>query len=119
MPPFGKGPDQQKINSQGNSYIHNLFPKIDFIESCHMIDPKDEDIQKSVDLDQQKENEIEEERVHKKEQKEVQEGKLPLPVADRGDGMLHDEGNDNDAIQQPMGGIQVDRLDSEVRKMCI
>ena len=80
-----------------------------------MIDPKDEDIQKSVDLDQQKENEIEEESVQKEERREVEEGELPLPVADRDDGKLHAEGNDNDAIQQPMGGVQADKLDSEVR----
>lgn len=34
IPPFGEGPDQREIYNQGNAYIHNLFPDIDFIHVC-------------------------------------------------------------------------------------
>lgn len=37
IPPFGKGPDQQKIHNQGNGYVHREFPKTDFILSCAMV----------------------------------------------------------------------------------
>ena len=37
--PFNKkGPDQQQLFRQGNKYIHENFPKIDFINECHVID---------------------------------------------------------------------------------
>ena len=35
MPPFGHGPDQQKLFNRGNQYIRDEFPHIDFIQSCH------------------------------------------------------------------------------------
>ncbi len=37
IPPFGKGPDQQKIHNRGNSYIKENFPLTDFITSCEEI----------------------------------------------------------------------------------
>lgn len=37
IPPFGKGPDQQKIHNQGNAYVHREFPQTDFILSCAML----------------------------------------------------------------------------------
>jgi hypothetical protein len=60
MPPFGKGPDQQKLHNRGislylnylsycncciylylgNSYIRNEFPLIDFIEQCELVEKK-------------------------------------------------------------------------------
>lgn len=39
IPPFGKGPDQQKIHNRGNSYIKENFPLTDFITSCKDITP--------------------------------------------------------------------------------
>lgn len=36
IPPFGKGPDQGKLFNQGNSYIRENFPLIDFLVSCEM-----------------------------------------------------------------------------------
>ena len=39
MPPFGSGPDQQEIHREGNRYIRRLFPRIDFINSCHIVEP--------------------------------------------------------------------------------
>ena len=39
IPPFGKGPDQQKIHNRGNAYVREKFPKVDFIKSCHMVEP--------------------------------------------------------------------------------
>lgn len=38
IPPFGKGPDQQEIYREGNSYIRRLFPRLDFIKECHMVE---------------------------------------------------------------------------------
>lgn len=38
MPPFGKGPNPSKIHNRGNNYIHEEFPKIDFLQSCKVID---------------------------------------------------------------------------------
>ena len=36
IPPFGKGPDQQKIFNRGNNYIREEFPNVDFIKSCEL-----------------------------------------------------------------------------------
>lgn len=36
IPPFGKGPSQQKIHNRGNDYIRKEFPNIDFIKSCEL-----------------------------------------------------------------------------------
>lgn len=41
MPPFGRGPDQQKLHNRGNAYIRSEFPLIDFIESCLIISSDD------------------------------------------------------------------------------
>lgn len=38
IPPFGHGPDQQKIHQQGNNYIRTNFPQIDFINSCVLLE---------------------------------------------------------------------------------
>ena len=38
IPPFGKGPDQQKIQNRGNSYVHESFPLIDYLQSCTVIE---------------------------------------------------------------------------------
>lgn len=37
IPPFGRGPDQQKIHNQGNEYVRRNFPKTDFIQSCELV----------------------------------------------------------------------------------
>ena len=37
IPPFGRGPDQQKIHNQGNAYVRRNFPKIDFIQTCELV----------------------------------------------------------------------------------
>lgn len=43
MKPFNKkGIDQGKIFNEGNEYVRREFPKIDFIESCEMIEVSDE-----------------------------------------------------------------------------
>lgn len=39
IPPFGTGPDQQMIHREGNAYIHRLYPKTDFIQSCRVVEP--------------------------------------------------------------------------------
>lgn len=38
IPPFGHGPDQQKIHQLGNNYIRTNFPHIDFINSCVLLE---------------------------------------------------------------------------------
>ena len=42
IPPFGKGVDQQQIHVQGNKYVRNNFPLTDFIYSCKMVLPDEE-----------------------------------------------------------------------------
>ena len=37
IPPFGNGPDQQKIHNRGNAYIRENFPKTDFLLHCEMV----------------------------------------------------------------------------------
>lgn len=44
IPPFGKGPDQQKLLNRGNSYIRDNFPKIDFIESCRVVEEESSEV---------------------------------------------------------------------------
>lgn len=36
IPPFGKGPDQQKIHNRGNAYLRENFPLVDYILSCEV-----------------------------------------------------------------------------------
>lgn len=38
IPPFGNGPDQQMIYTQGNAYIRSKFPRVDFINFCTLLD---------------------------------------------------------------------------------
>eukprot|EP00603_Paraphysomonas_imperforata_P014021 CAMPEP_0114458108 /NCGR_PEP_ID=MMETSP0104-20121206/4514_1 /TAXON_ID=37642 ORGANISM="Paraphysomonas imperforata, Strain PA2" /NCGR_SAMPLE_ID=MMETSP0104 /ASSEMBLY_ACC=CAM_ASM_000202 /LENGTH=200 /DNA_ID=CAMNT_0001630687 /DNA_START=40 /DNA_END=642 /DNA_ORIENTATION=- len=42
IPPYGKGPDQQQLYRQGNSYIREQFPLTDFIQRCR-VKGKDEE----------------------------------------------------------------------------
>jgi hypothetical protein len=44
IPPFGDGPDQQQIYSQGNAYIRSQFPRVDFIKFCSLIELEPENI---------------------------------------------------------------------------
>jgi cyclophilin family peptidyl-prolyl cis-trans isomerase len=37
IPPFGKGPDQQKIHNRGNAYLKENFPMVDYIISCEVV----------------------------------------------------------------------------------
>jgi hypothetical protein len=43
MPPFGEGPDQSEIFRQGNAYVRSLYPKIDFLNTCSLIDLEPEE----------------------------------------------------------------------------
>ena len=38
MPPWGKGPLQNKIHNRGRSYIDEEFPKLDYFEKCKAVD---------------------------------------------------------------------------------
>ena len=42
--PYGKGPDQQEIYVQGNQYVRDNFPLIDFINSCQVISEVSPDV---------------------------------------------------------------------------
>jgi peptidyl-prolyl cis-trans isomerase A (cyclophilin A) len=37
--PQGKGPDQDRIEKEGNGYLQRDFPKLDFIESARLVAP--------------------------------------------------------------------------------
>jgi len=61
IPPFGRGPDQQKIHNQGNAYIHRNFPKIDFINSCELVySPKEKFVVSEPVQEQQQEESLQE-----------------------------------------------------------
>jgi peptidyl-prolyl cis-trans isomerase A (cyclophilin A) len=53
IPPFGKGPNQQKIHNQGNQYIRTEFPNIDFIKSCELEESKRDSEEESERLMQE------------------------------------------------------------------
>ena len=42
IPPFGEGPDQHQIHDLGNQYIRTYFPRIDFINSCVLLENREE-----------------------------------------------------------------------------
>ena len=35
--PRGRGPDQGKLNAEGNAYLQKDFPKLDFIKSATIV----------------------------------------------------------------------------------
>ena len=74
IPPFGKGPDQQKIHNRGNSYIREKFPLTDFITSCKDITPvKETEVMEATQETDDGAAAVEKEdieRVDKKEQEE-------------------------------------------------
>ena len=39
---FGTGPDQQRIYQEGNQYLRENFPALDYIESCEFVKPANE-----------------------------------------------------------------------------
>lgn len=41
-PPFGKGPDQQKLTEEGEAYLQANFPNLDRIESVEIVDAPSE-----------------------------------------------------------------------------
>lgn len=48
MPPFGEGPDQSQIFQQGNAYVRSLYPKIDFLNTCSLIDSEPEAVEQEM-----------------------------------------------------------------------
>lgn len=38
IPPYGGGPDQQKIHNRGTAYLEENFPKLDYLQSCRVIE---------------------------------------------------------------------------------
>ena len=51
IPPFGEGPDQQEIFREGNAYVREFFPHIDFIQSCSMLEDIDPDADREEDAE--------------------------------------------------------------------
>ena len=39
-PPDGPGPDQERIEKEGNSYLDNAFPKLDYIKIARIVESK-------------------------------------------------------------------------------
>jgi peptidyl-prolyl cis-trans isomerase A (cyclophilin A) len=39
-PPNGPGPDQERIEKEGNSYLDNAFPKLDYIKTARIVESK-------------------------------------------------------------------------------
>jgi cyclophilin family peptidyl-prolyl cis-trans isomerase len=37
IPPFGSGPDQQRVFQYGNAYLRQDFPQLDYILSCRLV----------------------------------------------------------------------------------
>ena len=38
MPPWGKGPDPQKIYGEGYGYLAREFPELDYLETCRVVE---------------------------------------------------------------------------------
>ena len=38
MPPWGTGPDQGKLNTQGYSYLDKNFPNLSYISTCEIVE---------------------------------------------------------------------------------
>lgn len=49
IPPFGKGPDQQKIHNRGNQYIRDNFPLTDFILGCRVLEDEVSNQEEAID----------------------------------------------------------------------
>ena len=71
MPPFGEGPDQQQLHQQGNAYIRSLYPKIDFLNTCSLIDSEPEAFIDQQQQQQQDHSEFEPEDDDDKKASEV------------------------------------------------
>merc|ERR1719409_1573187 len=37
MPPWGKGPDPQKVYGEGYGYLAREFPELDYLETCVVV----------------------------------------------------------------------------------
>jgi hypothetical protein len=38
IPPYGTGPDQQKIHNRGSAYLQESFPNLDYLLRCRVVD---------------------------------------------------------------------------------
>jgi hypothetical protein len=101
IPPFGKGPDQQKIHNQGNAYVRKNFPETDFILSCHLLDPAAEAAAAEKALREENERVAMQERldaVLKAEDQDAGNGNEPEGGQQEQEGAGEERENDNDAV---------------------
>ena len=61
IPPFGHGPDQQKIHNRGNDYVRADFPHTDFLLSCREVVTEAAEAGERRELEAEEEEEEEEE----------------------------------------------------------
>ena len=80
MVPFNKkGIDQQKIQNQGNKYVRDNFPKIDFLEQCRVVEENgvavvDEEEEEEEEGEEEGEEGVVEEEGENEEGEEEEEG---------------------------------------------
>jgi len=85
IPPFGAGPDQQKLHNRGNDYIRKEFPNTDFILSCHEVTTENRELREKEG------NELASQSEEKGETEEGEKGDL----SDAGQ-QGHDESEEED-----------------------
>lgn len=91
--PFGKGPSQQKIHNRGNKYIHDEFPKIDFINSCEITHSPTQTNEKIEENNNNNLNQIGEE--NKEENQEEIEEEVKVEIEDENE---EGRGGEHEAI---------------------
>ena len=119
IPPFGKGPDQQKIHNRGNKYVRDEFPKTDFLLSCKVIEeissmvyvhPKDENSKKMDENSVEKSEEISEEN---------NEGNSEENEEEEEHEDLRARGGEAKALSDEEGGNKISRGPDELDKLSV
>ena len=115
IPPFGNGPDQNKIHNRGNKYVHDEFPLIDFLQECHVIEevssmvfihPDDEKTSEDHSADRMVDHDMLEEEEIEREENGVGEDKVEEEEKETSKKISDEE----DAVQIPRGPDELDRI---------